>query len=183
MSNSIDRPSVHSMFFVAIVCPEQINDEILQFKHWMRDRFGCTVALRSPAHITLIPPFWSDETQQADLLNSLTSFDRTPYKLTIKLNGFSHFGNRVLFVDVEKQKQLEDLKFNIGKHFLNCMNLFVKDSDRPFHPHVTIANRDLKPGDFIIAWKDFATKKYTAQFDFIKPSLLKLTGGKWNVVA
>ena len=46
-----------NMYFIALVAPEEINTPILKWKTWFRDNFGCTVALKSPAHITLIPPF------------------------------------------------------------------------------------------------------------------------------
>lgn len=61
----MNQPAKHNMYFVAIVCPGQINEKVEQFKQWMKDRFGCVVAMKSPAHITLIPPFWLAHEMQA----------------------------------------------------------------------------------------------------------------------
>jgi hypothetical protein len=47
----------HKMYFIAVVCPQQIDEKILKYKHWMRGHFGCKVALKSPAHLTLIAHF------------------------------------------------------------------------------------------------------------------------------
>ena len=65
------------MYFVAIVCPEQINEKVLQFKNWMKTRFDCTVALKSPAHITLVAPFWLENEKEAELIVSLMAFRST----------------------------------------------------------------------------------------------------------
>jgi 2'-5' RNA ligase len=49
------------MYFVAILAPEKINADALKWKLYFREKFGCRAALHSPAHITLVPPFWMKE--------------------------------------------------------------------------------------------------------------------------
>ena len=55
------------LYYIAIVCPPAVNEEILVFKHWMRDQFNCKAALKSPAHITLIPSFLMEKRLEDDL--------------------------------------------------------------------------------------------------------------------
>ena len=62
-----------NMYFIALVLPTEINDEILKWKLFMKDHFNCLVALRSPAHITLVPPFWMND----DLENKLEGCDQS----------------------------------------------------------------------------------------------------------
>ena len=57
-----------TMYFVALVLPEELNQEILKWKRYMHERFQCSVGLKSPAHITLVPPFWLDEAKENSLL-------------------------------------------------------------------------------------------------------------------
>ena len=52
------------------------------------------------------------------------------------------------------------------------------DDMRGFHPHATVAFRDLKKNKFEEVWKTFKEKKFDAQFEYTSFSLLKLEE-KW----
>ena len=54
----------YHMYYVALVCPNEIDEVINRFKVWMKDRFGCKAAMKSPAHITLVAPFWLEDKKQ-----------------------------------------------------------------------------------------------------------------------
>lgn len=170
------------MYYVAIVCHAEVNEKVLQFKYWMKEKFGCVVALKSPAHITLIPPFWLEETREAALQQALQSFSTNGNQLEIRLEGFSHFNKRVLFILVKENLALEEIKKQTEKHFIQQFGEIIKTDDRPFHPHVTIANRDLKPFDFTKAWEHFSKKDFKETFRWVTISLLKLGSDKWNVI-
>jgi 2'-5' RNA ligase len=176
------HPAKHSMYYVAIVCHAEVNEKVLQFKYWMKEQFGCVVALKSPAHITLIPPFWLEEKRETDLLQTLQLFSTSLDQFDIHLQGFSHFGNRVLFIPVKKNPALDEIKKQTEKHFISLLGDCIKTDDRPFHPHVTIANRDMKPSDFIRAWEHFSKKEFTETFRSGTISLLKLGPDRWNVI-
>jgi 2'-5' RNA ligase len=177
------NPSItHSMYYVAIVCPPGVDEKVMQFKQWMKEQFGCVVALKSPAHITLIQPFWLDNERETDLLQTLHSFSGDGEELLIQFDGFSHFGNRVLFIQVKENSALQRLQKQTEKHFLQYFNDVIKKDARAIHPHITIANRDMKPGDFEKAWQHFSGKKFDETFWTKAISLLKLSLGKWNVI-
>lgn len=171
------------MYFLAVLCPSSIDEKVQAHKLWMRDRFGCTVALKSAAHITHIPPFWMENTSEELLIQTLTHFQTTIPSFEIQLNGFSHFSNRVLFVAVTGNYLLERLRKAVEDHFIQPFHCIIKPDDRPFHPHVTIANRDIKPGDFNKAWDHFIRQSFEEHFEVTSLSLLKLTPGKWKVIA
>jgi hypothetical protein len=40
------------MYYAALLLPEELNRLILPLKEWMRDRFDCSVGLKSPAHLS-----------------------------------------------------------------------------------------------------------------------------------
>jgi 2'-5' RNA ligase len=167
---------------MAIVCPKEIDEKVFVFKEWMRKQFGCMVALKSPGHITLIPPFWMDERGESELLKTLEQFssEATP---EIQLKDFSHFGDRVLFIHVNENPQLTELKNETETHFLENFHAVIKKDERPFNPHVTIANRDVSPGTFIKAWEHFSKEKFECSFVADTISVLKLNSGKWEVLA
>lgn len=171
------------MFFIAVLCSPDIDKKIQAYKLWMRDRFGCTVALKSSAHITLIPPFWLQNEKEQLLIDTIHSFQTTITPFNIHLQQFAHFSNRVIFAAVEENHQLGSLRKAVENHFIQLFHVEIKPDDRPFHPHVTIANRDIKPGDFIKAWDHFKRQSFDEQFHASTISLLKLNPGKWNVIA
>ena len=170
------------MYFIALVAPGEINTQVLKWKHFMKEHFGCSVALRSPAHITLLPPFWLEDTKEIELQQILGSFTSDIAELEIQLDGFSHFGNRVLFVKVRENLALEQLRNQTENHFIQSFTDVIKKENRPFHPHITIANRDLKPGGFEKAWEHFSKKEFKEAFRAKKISLLKLNAGTWDVI-
>jgi len=174
--------ATHKMYYVAIVCPEPINEKVQKFKQWMKDHFGCVVAMKSPAHITLIPPFWFMLERENELVNAIQSFIDT-FSEKIELDGFSHFRKKVLFVRIIENASLGELKTEVEKYFTGKIGAIFKKDDRPFHPHVTIANRDLKPPHFGEAWEYFSNMGFKASFNSNSISLLKLNPGAWTVIA
>jgi 2'-5' RNA ligase len=179
----MNNTNAHCMYFVAIVCPEELNKKIELFKLWMQEKFGCKVALKSPAHITLIPPFWFDTEKENILEHTVSSFHGSTEATEIQLNSFSHFSNRVLYINIKTNKSLNDIRQEAEKYFIKELGNIIKPETRQFTPHITIANRDLKPGDFIKAWEHFSHKKFEEKFTADTISVLKLNEGKWTVIA
>jgi 2'-5' RNA ligase len=179
----MDIPVTHAMYFVAIMCPPRLDQYVKQFKYRMRDQFGSVAALKSPAHITIIPPFWLDLDKERQLQETLEAFGSERDELIIQLDGFSAFGKRVLFIRVLENPELEEIKKQVEQHFAGGFGDLIPKDERPFHPHITIANRDLKPGDFEKAWLYFSDKNYKKNFSSRTISLLKLTEGNWKVIA
>ncbi len=177
------RPESHKMYYAAIVCPPETDEKIFQLKEWMRKQFGCVVALKSPGHITLIPPFWMDEAREQELLQTLHSFKSDYLPLEISLNGFSHFNDRVLFVPVNENTKLNELRLQTEVYFQQSFSNEIRKDERPFHPHVTIANRDVSPSAFEKAWLYFSKEKFETTFEATNISVLKLKDSKWVVIA
>ena len=171
------------MYFVAVVCPKEIDRQVSQFKKWMKTHFQCAVALRSPAHITLVKPFWIENNWEAYLIDTLRACKPGVPDFRVTLYGFSHFGRRVLFVNVQQTPELLTRKERVEQHFTRSFGDSLRREQLQFHPHVTIANRDLKPADFKPAWEHFSKTNYNATFEVKTISLLKLADGRWQVLA
>jgi 2'-5' RNA ligase len=58
----------------------------------------------------------------------------------------------------------------------------AKPDTRPFHPHITIATRDLHKRAFAEAWPLFEHKTYSAQFEATALSVLRHNTRFWDVV-
>jgi 2'-5' RNA ligase len=171
-----------SMYFIAFVAPADINRQVLNWKQFMQEHFGCTVALRSPAHITLIPPFWMDEALEKDLEATISEFSKGQTGFKIDLKDFSAFKPKVIYVDVPKNEFLQTLHPQLQNFLAGSEKYPVKIEERSFHPHVTIAGRDLHKKDFYKAWEIFKEKKYKAAWNINGVSLLKHNQKNWDVI-
>jgi 2'-5' RNA ligase len=170
------------MYFVALVAPKEINDDVLKWKNFMKERFDCSVALRSPAHITLVPPLWMDESHENKLQNEIRGFSQQQASFEINLKDFSAFRPRVIFVDVIATQLLKTLQAQLLQ-FLVKPNIFpIEKDDRPFHPHITIATRDLHKKSFHEAWEIFKEKTYEASWLVNSMSLLRHNQKNWDVI-
>ena len=171
-----------ALHFIGILAPGDIQVRVLSWKHYMLQHFGCRNALKSPAHITLIPPFELEGEKEEMLKGSLDQFSVGQADFSIGIRNFSHFGNRVIFAGVEDSPDLEKLQTAL-ESWLSAARLFhLKHAGRPFHPHITIANRDLKQKDFFAAWDHFRSQTYSVDFKAGSLSLLLHDGAKWSPV-
>lgn len=148
----------------------------------MFERFNCSVALRSPAHITLISPFWMKPELEAELQISIDTFTRSPHDFEIELQNFSFFKPRVVFINVNESNNLIQLQQELFSWLMNTNGFRIKKDERPFHPHMTIATRDLRKKIFYEAWEIFRDKRYYAEWNVSGVSLLRHNNKNWDVI-
>ena len=168
------------MYFIALVAPPAINEKVLTWKQKMQQEYNCRVALKSPAHITLIPPFWMSKTIEQNLQAALNEFSKKKVAFTVSLCNFNFFEPRVIFLRVEENETLEILHYELLQHLI-ALNFPVKKDHFEFHPHVTIAARDLHKKDFYEAKEYFSKKEFTSSWMVNSISLLKHNKIKWEV--
>lgn len=170
-----------SLYFLAIIPPSPIYEEVMEFKNEVLEKFDSKAALRSPPHITLHMPFkWKDKKENF-LIEKLSSFEFTDYPFDIQLKDFDFFPPKVVFVNVAKNNLLVQVQKQLVKHVRNQLNILNADyKDMPFHPHMTIAFRDLKKTLFSEAYEYFSEKKYQASFEVVGFHLMKHDGKRWN---
>lgn len=170
-----------SMYFIAVVLPRHLDEKVLAHKQWMKEIYGCKVGLKSPAHITIAPPFWMEEEKEKSLCEDVAMVAQTTPVFPVITANFSAFKPRTIFVAVEDSEPLNALKKNSDNHFRQ-RDYKIKIETRPFHPHITIATRDLFKKDFAEAWPQFQQKELIETFEANGLSLLKHNGRNWNVV-
>lgn len=169
------------MYFIAVVLPEDLDKKILEYKKWMADKYGNRVGLKSPSHITIIPPFWMEPGKEEELKKDIDSISTSHLKFVLCTDNFSAFKPRTIFIAVEENDSLNALK-KTADHFFHNKDYKIKAENRPFHPHITIATRDLHKKDFADAWPHFETKSFSEAFQANGLSLLKHNGSTWDVV-
>jgi 2'-5' RNA ligase len=176
------QPEAFSMlYFIAIVAPDEINQQVLEWKNYMLQRFNCKVALKSPAHITLVPPFDMPDTAEQTLQELLQPFAARQQSFPIHLKNFAAFKPRVIYVDVQPSEPLNDLKINLETCLQQANHFPIKKEERSYHPHVTIANRDLKNDNFPEAWQHFQPVSDEVAFQANALSLLRHKNHVWEI--
>src|SRR6185503_19662981 len=98
------------LYFIAIAAPDHINRQVLEWKHYMQQQFNCQVALKSPAHITLVPPFSMRKEQEPELIEILEALAPQLQQFPVHLKNFDAFKPRVIFVHVQPDDRLQQLK-------------------------------------------------------------------------
>jgi 2'-5' RNA ligase len=166
------------LFFIGILPDESIQKEITAFKQDCARLFGAGHALKSPPHITLIPPFPWPLQQLKKLEMALEEFAQQQAAFELQLSGFDCFQPRVVFVDIVENQQLKTLQASLF-HFLEKRLQLTDERARRFHPHITIAHRDLRREQFPKAWAHFTKMEYERRFQVEGLVLLEHVERKW----
>lgn len=172
---------MHQKYFIAIVPTEPILSSITAIKTELFENYGTKGALRSPAHITLHMPFsWDDEKEEKLITNlELFQFNQS---VEIELKNYNCFEPRVIFISVSENEQLNELQKKMVQHCKKNLQLFNQADDmRGFHPHVTVAFRDLKKPLFYKIWEIYKDKNFQVQFTCDHICLMKHVNDKWEV--
>jgi 2'-5' RNA ligase len=168
-------------YFIAIVIPPPFFEEIESIKHELKVDQGLKGALRSPAHITLHRPFEWPAEKENQLVDKLSGFSFS-HEFDISLKGFGFFEPRVIFVNVVYSDPLFMIHDELKRYAATELRIFnERDDRRGFHPHVTVAFRDLKKREFPAVSEKFRTRAYNACFSYAGFSLLRLSD-KWKVL-
>jgi 2'-5' RNA ligase len=170
-----------TQYFVAIVPPSPVYEEALNQKEYFKDQYQSKASLNSPPHITLHMPFRWKEEKESILVNRLEDFASGFRPFDIQLNNYDAFAPRVIFINVAKSPELDKLYLELKRFCKRELNLFNADyKDQPFHPHITLAFRDLKKANFEQAWQEFSQREYTRTFIVGRITLLKHNGKIWE---
>jgi 2'-5' RNA ligase len=168
-------------YFLAIIPPSPVFEEALEFKNYFKQRYNSKASLNSPPHITLHMPFRWKEEKENDLIARLNTFESGIKPFNLQLLNFNSFPPRVIFIDVAENENLFALQKKLLRFSKKELNLFNADyKDQPFHPHLTLAFRDLKKSMYGEAWQEFSCKLYSADFLVDRFVLLKHNGRVWE---
>jgi len=170
------------MYFIAIVLPKDLNEKVLQYKNLMLEKYNCKVGLKSPAHITLIPPFWMEQEKEQQLMSDINSLSNQIHRFFVSTNNFSAFKPKTIFISPMANEQLNHLKQVADNFFKNNSVYNIKIDTRPFHPHITIATRDLYKKSFYEIWPWFAETKFQVEWTAEGISLLRHNKKNWDVI-
>jgi 2'-5' RNA ligase len=171
-------------YFIGLIPPDLLAREILTIKEYFLTTYSSKASLNSPPHVTLHMPFEWREDKTGILERTLSEFSASETPFPVVLRDFGCFEPRVIFIGVEPDTALMDFQKRLAGVCRSEFKLLQPNHDhRPFHPHVTVAFRDLRKPKFKTAWEEFRNKPFSAGFTAGSLFLLKHDGKRWNVAA
>jgi 2'-5' RNA ligase len=171
-----------SLYFIALIPPAPVAEEVTGFKKEIALKYNSSRALRSPAHITLQAPFWYEVSWEERLTGTLNDFCRALKAFPLELYGFSKFDKRVIYVNVMQNEKLGLLHKDLMYFLREKLSFPASATSLSFHPHMTIGFRDLSPEMCVKAWEEFSKRSYKANFEVRSLFLLKHNRKEWDVL-
>ena len=175
------NPSNPNLYFIALIPDQDIRRDVKALKEEMRDNYGAKHALKSPAHITLIPPFRRDQQHESFITDSMFRFASRQNVFSVELDGFGNFEPRVIYIDVKQALPIRNLHKGLCNTLMDEMLFHPDELKSKLHPHMTIATRDLTPEAYYSAWPELLKHRFKAQFEVSCISLLKHNGKFWEI--
>ena len=167
------------LYFMALVPPEPVKSLIHEMKMEFYKKYRFSHALKSPPHITLIPPFKWPVQDENRLVRFLKDFALQQAPFEISLDGYGAFKPRVIFLKINENEMLHNLYKSLTASFYPYFHL-PSPPDRPYRPHLTLAFRDVTPAMFRKAWAEWKNKHFEATFKVEGICLLKHNRKNWD---
>jgi len=169
-------------FFIALLPPQEIQEDITDIKQYFAENYGSSGALKSPPHITLQPPFRWLADDIAKLEECLKEFAIAHHPVPIALSGFAAFPPRVIYANPLKTPELLDIQKDLMLYLETTLGITdTASKSRSFIPHMTVAFRDLTKENFKTAWAEFEKRSLNFEFTADRLTLLIHDGDRWNI--
>lgn len=169
-------------YFIAIVPEGDVQVRATELKMRLKEKFNLKYALRSPAHVTLKMPFLWNEAKEDRLSDKLECFFKEQSAFSLRLRRIGNFADRVIFIKVEEKKELFELQRQLVDFCKTELNLMQELSDYAYHPHMTVAFKDVKKRMFSEYLEWLRTQGFSARTEVNQVALLKREDGKWKAI-
>ena len=170
-----------NLYFMALIPHQDLMEQVKSLKEEMRDKHGAKHALKSPAHITLVPPFKRPAGYEDFISDALRRFSAARNSFEVRLSGFKSFPPRVIYIDVKNPDSIIELHSGLKAKLLAEIILKDEELKSKIHPHMTIATRDLTREAYQIAWPIFEKREFECKFEVKSLFLLKHNGKFWDI--
>jgi 2'-5' RNA ligase len=169
------------LYFIALVPPEPFRQQAWEMKEHFREEYQSKASMNSPPHITLHPPFkLKQEGAEEKLEQALQELASGFKPFEARLKNYGGFKPRVIFIDVEKEPAMEKLQKAVVERVMPYAEAEKKRAEPAFHPHMTLAFRDLSKDNFHRAWKEYESKELSYSWEVSQFVLLKHNGKHWE---
>lgn len=169
-----------ALYFIAIIPEEPLRKQFSEIKEEFSKSYHTYHALKSPPHITLIPPFTFSNQNEQILTSTLEEFARSCSVFEVSIKDYGAFKPKVIYLSITKNDTLERLHQKLTDKCSKDLGINMK-KNLPFHPHMTLAFRDLSPQMFHKAWERYKVESFRASFKAKSLFLVKHVGIRWDI--
>lgn len=169
------------LYFIAFIPKEPLREQIQQLKLEVAEKFKSSHSLNAPPHITLVSPFRVNKEQVSGLQSILEVYAQGHQPFQVYLKDFATFPPRVIFIDVIRSENLQQFQHKLEEMIRAEDEYGYNYHERPYHPHITLAFKDLSKENFYKAWDEFKDRDMEADFEADRLYLLKHNGEIWEV--
>jgi 2'-5' RNA ligase len=165
---------------IAIIPPEPVFSQVREEQKNIAATWGPKHALRTPPHITLVPPMLLTASEVGWIYGIAYAIagNQTPFPLQLK--DYSSFKPRVIFISPVVNEPLLNLHEIWHEAITTRMpHVLAKYPEKPYHPHLTLAHKDVTHPQFDSLWKYFSTKSFEAHFEVDRFCILTHTDDGW----
>ncbi len=166
-------------YFLAFVPKGTIQEKAQILKDQIKSDFGVKYALKSPAHVTVKMPFIFNEKKEQVLIESIQNFTRLYEPFSVQVSGLDTFGRRVIFWDILPNSALHSFQSDLKVFCKRELKLVDELADNNYHPHMTIAFKDLKEKNFDNVMELVRKSQISDEFLANELSLLKRIEDRW----
>ena len=185
MSNSKLRSAVFQQsHFLGVLIPEDLTLTLEDCRRYMNEAYGCKSGYGTPIHVTLVPPFHlPEEYTTADLIQAIQK-EVLPAAAQLKfdahIDNFDAFGDRTIFAKVIRDEKWTALRDKVLAAVLKAAPGCTKKDQRPYQPHLTVANRDIPAGVSTEALEVMNELNLVEDFPVDNITIFERKNGKWE---
>lgn len=170
--------------FLGVLIPEDLTLTLEDCRRYMNEAYGCKSGYGTPIHVTFVPPFHlPEEYTTADLVQAIEK-DILPesdkLKFDAHIDNFDAFGDRTIFAKVIRDEKWTALRDKVLAAVLKAAPGCTKKDQRPFQPHLTVANRDIPAGVSADALEVMNELNLVEDFPVDNITIFERKGGKWE---
>ena len=135
--------------FIGVLLPHELTQRLEGYRRYMNQQYGCRSGHGTPIHVTLVPPFQipaaCTTTDIAAAVAQMVS-EKKWHAFSAKVDGFDAFGDRTLFAKVIPSAVWTAFRAAVYSTVSAACPGTLRRDNRPFQPHITVANRDIPAG-------------------------------------
>ncbi len=170
--------------FIGVLVPDDLTLTLEDCRRYMNETYGCRSGYGTPIHVTLVPPFHlSEDYSTGDLVQAIRN-DVLPFASQLKfaahIDNFDAFGDRTIFAKVIRDEKWTVLRDKVLAAVLKAAPGCTKKDQRPFQPHLTVANRDIPAGASVDALKVMNELNLVEDFSVDNITVFERKGGRWE---
>lgn len=167
---------------IAIIPPPEVYAEVRSLQEYIAHHWGPRHALRTPPHITIIPPIALNSAQTGWLFGMAYAMAGTLTPFQLELNGFDFFKPRVVYIRPIVSEPLQELHEIWQSALLSKMpHILDTYPQRPYHPHLTLAHKDVTRPQFDQMMLYFKNKPFHMHFTVDRFCILTHRDHGWEM--